>query len=250
MPTVSINGRAFGIDLIVFDKDGTLIDLHYLWGQRTRRCADWLCEQLADQTLRPALYKTLGYAPEAGLILANSPMATIPRSQLVFVTATVLYQHGIGWHQAHELAQEAFQQTMTVAPQRHDLKPFGEVSTLFKRLRTAGVWIAVATSDDRHPTEVTLELLEARQNVSALACGDDPLPSKPAPEVVWHLAKHCDVKPERIMMVGDTDCDMQTGLNAGVGCCLGVLSGACDAEALGRYTDVIAESIALIEVAY
>ena len=248
MPTVSINGRTFEIDLIVFDKDGTLIDLHYLWGQRTRRCTDWLCDQLADQAVRPALYKTLGYAPESGLILGNSPMATIPRSQLVFVTATVLYQRGIGWHQAFELAEEAFRQTMTVAPQREDLKPCGDVADLFKRLQAAGLKIAVATSDDRHPTEVTLDLLEARQYVSTLVCGDDALPSKPSPEVLRSLAESCNVQPERIMMVGDTDCDMQTGLNADVACCLGVTSGACDAEILMRYTDVIAASIAFIEV--
>jgi len=249
MPTVSINGREFEIDLIVFDKDGTLIDLHYLWGQRTRRCADWLCEKLAQPMLRPALYQTLGYAPEAGLILANSPMATIPRGQLVFVTATVLYQHGIGWHQAHELAEQAFRQTMTVAPAASDLKPCADVADLFKRLRAAGVTIAVATSDDRHPTEVTLQLLAVHQDIKALICGDDNFPSKPAPEVIEHLAQVCQVAPERIMMVGDTDCDMHTGLNAGVACCLGVTSGACDAEVLGRYTDVIAESIAFIEVA-
>jgi phosphoglycolate phosphatase len=248
MPTISINKRLFDIDLIVFDKDGTLIDLHFLWGARTRHCADWLCQQLELPKLRPALYQTLGYEPGSGLILANSPMATIPRRQLVLVTATVLYQQGIGWHQAHKLAEQAFQETMTIAPKRDDLKPCAELRGLFERLHSAGVQIAVATSDDRRPTEATLDLLALRPYIAASVCGDDALPSKPAAEVIQFLAQHCQVKPERIMMVGDSDCDMQTGLNAGVSGCLGVLSGACDAEVLGQYTDLIAESIAVIEV--
>ncbi|MCB1811666.1 MAG: HAD family hydrolase [Candidatus Competibacteraceae bacterium] len=250
MPTLLINGRDFAIDLIVFDKDGTLIDLHHLWGQRTRRCTDWLCQRLPQlDGLAGALQQALGYEPDSGLILADGPMATIPRAQLVLVAATVLYQHGISWHDASQLANEAFKATMTLPPQREDLQPCADVAGLFQRLRAAGVAVAVATSDDRHPTEVTLELLGASAAVQVMACGDDPLPSKPAPEVLWYLARHCDVVPSRVMMVGDTDCDMETGLNAGVGCVLGVLSGACNAEVLGRYTDVLAPSIALIEVA-
>jgi phosphoglycolate phosphatase len=249
MAILEIVDHSIEIDLVVFDKDGTLIDLHRLWGGRTRRCAAWLAERAGlGESLPEALYRALGYDPASARLLADGPMATIPRNQLVLVTATVLYQHGLGWHHAHELAEQSFAEIMTALPARGDLDPIGDLVALFYQLRAADVRIAVATSDDRRPTEHTLRLLEVHEQVDWLVCGDDPLPAKPAPEVLAHLAGAAGVAPARILMVGDTGCDMQTGRNGGAGLCLGVLTGAADAEALAGHADRVVDSVQAIRV--
>lgn len=249
MAILAIGDHAIEIDLVVFDKDGTLIDLHRLWGERTRRCAAWLAERAGlEESLPGALYRALGYDPGSARLLADGPMATIPRAQLVLVTATVLYQHGLGWHRAHELAEQSFAEIMTALPERGDLDPIGDLVELFACLRDAGVRIAVATSDDRRPTEHTLRLLAVHEQVDWLVCGDDPLPAKPAPEVLAHLAAMAGIAPARVLMVGDTGCDMRTGRNGGAGLCLGVLSGADDADALAGQADRVVASIQAIRV--
>lgn len=244
MARFTLGGREFDVDLVVFDKDGTLIDLHRLWGGRAERCADWLEAELgAGPELTAALYQALGYDSADGRLLATGPLATIPRAQLVIVTATVLYQHGGTWQRAYDLATTAFADIMTAPPTATDLYPVGDVVALFRRLRDAGVRLAVATSDDREGTEVALELLNVSDMVTALVCGNDALPAKPAAAVLAHLAQSLGVPGERIMMVGDTECDMQTGRNGGAGCCLGVLSGAADVTELARCADVVVDSI-------
>ncbi len=248
MANFKLAGREFDIDLVVFDKDGTLIDLHRLWGRRTERCAAWLVAELAaGPELVDALYRAMGYDPATGRLLATGPLAAIPRAQLAIVTATVLYQYGLSWHRAHDLAATVFSEIMVVPPAAGDLEPCGDVVELFRRLRAAGVQLAVATSDDRGPTEVTLELLGVSSLVSALVCGDDPLPAKPAAAVLGHLAQNLAVPGGRIMMVGDTHCDMQTGRNGGAGCCLGVLTGAADSASLAPYADAVADSIQVLQ---
>lgn len=231
------------IELIVFDKDGTLIDLHRLWGERTRRGAAYLAAALDDESLIEKLYRTLGYDPVQARLLADGPMATIPRGRLVLVTATVLYQHGLGWHRAETLAERMFAEIMTALPLREDIEPIGDLAGLFHGLRAAGVRIAVATSDDRRPTEHTLAMLGIRERVDWLICGDDPLPAKPSPRVLAHLAEAAGVAPARILMVGDTPCDMQTGRNGGAGLCLGVLTGAGDAITLEEHADRVVASV-------
>ncbi|NIR39729.1 MAG: HAD family hydrolase, partial [Actinobacteria bacterium] len=38
-----MDGRTFDVDLVVFDKDGTLIDFHGLWDTRCRDAIERLC---------------------------------------------------------------------------------------------------------------------------------------------------------------------------------------------------------------
>lgn len=249
MAVLAIDDQSVEIDLVVFDKDGTLIDLHRLWGERTRRCAAWLAGRSGlEDRLPEALHRALGYDPDSARLLADGPMATIPRAQLVLVAATVLYQHGLPWHRAHELAEQSFAEIMSALPERGDLDPIGDLAGLFDRLRDAGVRIAIATSDDRRPTEHTLRLLAVHERVDWLVCGDDPLPAKPAPEVLAHLATAAGIAPARILMVGDTGCDMRTGRNGGAGLCLGVLSGAGDAATLAGHADRVVDSVQAIRV--
>ena len=52
MAQVEINGRIFDIDLIVFDKDGTLIALNHLWGQQIEKWGGLIQEKLnADEAI-------------------------------------------------------------------------------------------------------------------------------------------------------------------------------------------------------
>jgi phosphoglycolate phosphatase-like HAD superfamily hydrolase len=249
MAELIAGGRHFEIDLVVFDKDGTLIDFNFLWGRRTRRCVDALSAVSgAGEPLRAALYRSLGYDPVTDSAAADGPLATIPRAKLVIITATVLYQHGLGWHEAEQLAGDFFSRYMTAPPAAEDIRPLGDVAGLCATLQRAGVHSAVLTADDRTPTERTLDLIGAGSYISAMVCGDDPIAPKPSADGILHLAELFNIPGARIMMAGDTSHDLLAGRNAGVGCCLGVLSGTGGHAALSAHADVIVASIHAIRV--
>ena len=116
------------------------------------------------------------------------------------------------------------------------------------RLQAHGVKIAVSTSDDRRATEAALRLLSLADLVDDIVCGDDPVPNKPSPEQLRHLARTMNVAVERMVMVGDSVTDMRTGRNAGVACCLGVLSGTGNRAGLADYAHHIADTLHAFEV--
>ncbi|MCA1552870.1 MAG: HAD-IA family hydrolase, partial [Chloroflexi bacterium] len=102
----------------------------------------------------------------------------------------------------------------------------------------------IATSDDRAPTQLTLEALGLASAVSATVCADDQLPIKPAADMLVHLCRMLDVQPRDAVMVGDSVPDIQMGRAAGVGLTLGVLSGLGTREQLARYADALIDSVA------
>lgn len=252
MATLTVNGRPFLIDLVVFDKDGTLIDFHHLWAQRARKSVAAVVQHVrGDASLARALYRSLGFDPELGRAIADGPLATAAMDKLYAIAAAVLYQHKLGWRQAEEAVQVSFVPVIDALPTAGDIRPLGDIAAHFRRLRQAGVHLAVATSDNRAATEATLALLGAADLVGALVCGDDGIrgidaPKKPAPEVLWHVAGQFGVPPGRTMIVSDTASDMIMGARAGAGGRIGVLGGAGDPEALAAHADEVVGSIAEI----
>ena len=59
-----------GVELIVFDKDGTLIEFHLMWGGWLEELARRL-EREAGLALRDGLYPLLGVDQGSGMVLAH-----------------------------------------------------------------------------------------------------------------------------------------------------------------------------------
>lgn len=249
MARLAVGQQSWDIDLVVFDKDGTLIDFHWLWGHKARQAVAAVTRELPDHPqLSARIFSTLGYDPDAGATSADAPLAVAPMAKLSTLVAVVLYQHGLGWHAAEELVERKFTTTLGSVPIADQVRGLGDVRGLFQALRTAGVRIALLTTDDRASTLATLPYLGVDELVDAVMCGDDAVPAKPSAEPLLKLARDLAVSPDRTMMVGDTVCDMMTGLKAAVGSRVGVLTGATERQALEACADLVTDSIHDIRV--
>jgi phosphoglycolate phosphatase-like HAD superfamily hydrolase len=122
--------------------------------------------------------------------------------------------------------------------------PTTDLPRLFGRLRAGGRLIAVATTDDRTPTDATLRALGIRELASALVCGDDGLGVKPDPRMVLAICEALQVEPGRTAVVGDTVADMAMGRAAEAGLLIAVLSGVDTAARLAPLADLVLPSIA------
>ena len=102
----------------------------------------------------------------------------------------------------------------------------------------------MVTSDDRAPTEATLRALGVDGFVEMLVCGDDGLPSKPAPETILEACRVLDVDAARTAMIGDSIADMTMATAAAVGLRVAVLSGIGRRSELEPLADAVIDSIA------
>jgi phosphoglycolate phosphatase len=232
--TVSLDG----IDLVVFDKDGTLIEFGSMWSG----WATTLAGSLSAATGRPIeapLYAMLGFDPATGRIVAGGGLAATPMARLRERTLDVLVEAGLT-----EQAAERALATAWHAPDPVGLaRPLADLGVLFGRLRADGRRIAVATSDDRDPTERTLAALGLTGSIDATICADDGVAVKPAPDMVLHLCADLGIAPARTAVVGDAPADLGMARAAGAGLAIGVLTGVGGRADLDPLADVVLGSV-------
>ena len=231
-----------GLDLIVFDKDGTLIDFDAMWGGWAEGLADRL-EATLGGPIRAQLHHQIGYDTAARRTIPGSPLAATPMADLrVMTTDLVARSTGRSWRAADAAVGGAWAPPDPVGLAR----PLTDLVELFSVLRAARRKVAIVTSDDRAPTEATLASLEIAGLVDALVCADDGLPSKPAPDTLLHACRTAGVEPIRTAMIGDSVADMTMAGAAGVGRRIAVLSGIGRRPELEPLCDVVIDSIALL----
>jgi phosphoglycolate phosphatase-like HAD superfamily hydrolase len=244
MPRLSAGGQSRDIDLVIFDKDGTLVDFDRLWAGKLKAGIDAVMAAAGPSpALEAALCATLGIEPASMRVIPESPLAVATLPKLMLACAVVLHQHGRPWHAAETLAREVFHPVIQEPPRPDDLTPIGDVKGLMTRLAQGGCRIAIFTSDDRHATEVSLPMLGVAGLVEAMVCGDDPITGKPAGDGIIHLARRLGVDPTRVLMIGDSVTDMKAAMAAGAGWRLAVRSGTGDAASLAGAADAVIDTI-------
>lgn len=239
MSILKIGPVDFKPAVVIFDKDGTLIDFDWMWGRWVTDLATRL-ETATQVVTRKQVYAALGFDAAQGRVLAQGPLAATPMAQLYILTIEIVESAGLSPQSARAAVAQAWHipDPVTLA------RPFAPLKELLSRLQTQGVKVAVATTDDREPTLATLQALGALDLIDTVICADDGIAVKPAPDMITTICARLGVAPKQAVMVGDTVADLQMGRAAQVGLVVGVASGVSATEMLAPYADGVIESIA------
>ncbi len=227
------------IDLMIFDKDGTLIDFHLMWSDWVGALADGLADAHGS-SLETVVFPMMGIDPATGRVYPHGALAATPMVRLRSMLVDALTEHGLDQAEANRVVGVAWH-----GPDPVELaRPITDLHALFTGLRRAGTRIAVATSDDREPTERTLQHFGVSDLVEALACADDGRAVKPSPDAVHWICRSLDIPEARTAVIGDAPADLHMARAAGVALVIGVLTGVGDEQALAPLADLVLPSIA------
>ena len=231
--------------LVIFDKDGTLIDFRQMWGRWAFAFADRISVAI-QRDERAAILALYGVDADTHVIHPQGALAIAPMPLMQQLVAHHIAPHMASLAHAYILVQQLWQPPDPVT----DAVPLADVPALCQDLRRQGILIAVATADDRSPTQATLAHLGIADAVAVMACADDAgVAPKPAPDKIYAVCATLAIAPQHAIMVGDTPADMQMGANAGVLARVGVTSGLATAHDLAPWaTHIIPDIRSLLQL--
>ena len=235
------------IKLVIFDKDGTLINHENIFGKWLVKLVENLSDIVKNKN---KLYEFLGYDKDSDSFDFNSIVARGTNDDIRNSIFNFIINQNKNSNDENNnyLKNEIKKKWIPLKFNKSDLIQCGNIKKLFKLLRSKNIKIAVCTSDDREPTEKTLSLLNLSDYVDEIMCGDDPYSSKPSPEPIWRICTNLDIKVENTIMIGDTISDIHAGINAKCGKVVGVLSGSYDNVDLKDADEVINSIDNLIDI--
>ena len=193
-------------ELIIFDWDGTLMDsqghiVHCL-GQAL---------QAVGKPPVPAAER----ASVIGLGLFEALAALLPDAD----------------EQTIEAACDAFRKTF-LSPGKTPSSLFEHVEPMLTGLHATGYHLAIATGKSRRGLNKVLEDTGLGELFAVTRCADETR-SKPDPQMIEEILTDLDTAPDRAIMIGDTEFDLQMATNAGLAS-LGVSYGVHPVERLQR----------------
>jgi phosphoglycolate phosphatase len=235
VPAVVAGGARFDVDAIAFDKDGTLIDLDAAWGPAARAWVETAAE--SDAALMAELASRMGLDLDRDHLVGGGLFAVGTVGQLYETTLEVLAEHGVT--NGTTIADTA-RRTSALAGEKGNLVALGDVSGTMEALEGAGIKLAIVSSDDRSAIDAAIDALGVATLVGAVVSGDQGLDPKPAPDALLEAATLLEVKPARMLYVGDSWVDAEAGRAAGVA---GTVLVGDVAPEVGRLANVVVPSV-------
>ena len=249
------------IKLVIFDKDGTIIDNTLMFGK-------WTSDLLTKMNLhfpglldikhgKITIWKHLGYDHIKNEFDSNSVIAKGTNDDIrnaicdyiVNIRKLVICKN----NEDRLVVVDKIRRTwFDINIRKENIKLCGNFNNIIDFLRMHKIKIAICTSDDRKPTEETLKILDINtrkgKRIDYLICGNDMVESKPSPVPLLTICKKLGVDPKNAMMVGDTIADIHAGINAKFGSVIGVLSGGYSNSNLSEADKVIENIDSLVKI--
>ena len=179
-------------NLVIFDLDGTLLDTIEDLGNATNHALRTLG---FPERKREELYTMVGRG------ITNLLRAALPAGCETEETVELMRKHFLAHYGVH------------LCDFTH---PYPGSPELLERLTERGVRFSVASNKYQEGAETVVRHFFGRFPVLTILGQREGYPIKPDPGIVQLCIDAAGVTKEEVLYVGDSNVDMQTGLNAGV----------------------------------
>lgn len=195
--------------LIVFDKDGVILDLEATWLPVARAVAYYTASRIPDDSGRQIggreLLAAIGVDEDLGLIDSRGIFAAGS-----FADIRECWQALLPANMMRLDEDEGYANDVRVLVDRHGRKntvPKGDVETPLRELYERGYALALLTNDSEASARQSLGDLNLHDLFCAVVGADSGYGAKPGADGFLYCCQQAGVTPAESMMVGDTMAD-------------------------------------------
>ncbi len=231
-----------GIELVCFDKDGTLFTLEMYIPVMQKRAKLLMQKYGLKEENYADIVSLMGLNPETNEIIMGGPIH-IERVEIIRRTRAYLRTLSIN-SSIVEIA-EMFDEVDHLVDFTDHVKSIEGAQAILEKIRNSDAKLVLVTHDSTEPAIKQLAsvgLFDYFDQILGLDI-DSPYQAKPAPDMLQYACKVLNADVSKSIVIGDDDRDLLMGKNAGAMACIGVLTGRSKQEEL-KHADVILNSIA------
>lgn len=243
MAIVHVAGNTYDVKLVIFDKDGTLVDFRETWVGIVRSLIDAMGTYVPmSEALRTRVQEVLGVSVESGEIDGSGALAMGTSAECDALLTYCLHREGMRWDEAQDLMRRLGDEVFRSEVRDRSVRPAKGVIGLLKRLKEKGVHTAIATNDNAKDALTDMFSIGAAPYIDAVVGADTVDNPKPAPDMVKKVCDHFQVDPSSALLIGDTVMDALLGRNSGVRLTIGI-PGIVPRKTLEEHMDVVVDSL-------
>jgi len=242
MGRIIVGNKTVECELVIFDKNGTLVSQHLLLLELARARQNSV-KKFSRKKIAELWERIVGVDLKRNKIDHGGPLAIAPRREEVLIAATAFYLSGYSWSEAKQLARKAYDEADYCMQPPYGSVLFEGVEKTLKQLKEHGLRLAIASNDTHNRTVESFKALRIDLLFDVIVGSDDVLNGKPSPDMIIEILERTGCKPDEAVMVGDSVSDMQMGRNAKVKVCVGVLTGFTPREKLEQLGDIVITSV-------
>jgi len=243
LPCITVLGRSYDTELVIFDKDGTLLNFSTTWVGIIREFITSLHAYApVSEALKKRIEDALGISVDDSRIDGNGLLAMGTFTECNALLTYCLYREGIRWDRAHDIVEEVGHRVFGSESRKKHVRAARGALDLLKTLKARGIPAAVATNDKRADALIDMESIGALPYIDFVVGADSVENSKPAPDMIEKICSFLGKDPGKSILIGDTVMDALLGRNSGTMLTIGV-KGIVPGEELARYMDVVVSSL-------
>jgi phosphoglycolate phosphatase len=230
------------IEMVIFDKDGTLIDVHYYWCSMIEFRANFIVQTIDVENkikLHDELVDNMGVDLKLMKMKPEGPVGIRPRGYIVEVVLSIVKKYDgkytklmveDAFNKVDELSKAKFNEIIKILP---------GVDGVIRDLKNHNIRMSIATTDYSHRAILAMESLNIDNYFTDIVGSDMVSQPKPSPDLVNYILKNNNLSKGSVVVIGDSMSDLNMAKNSQCNF-IGVKS--------GLYTDkFIKESVNMIE---
>jgi len=237
------------IETILFDKDGTFIDLHFFWGQMTELRVNTIINKFSlPENLFDTLCENLGYNTNTKKMIPNGITALYSRSKIIDIFNIDLKKHGLNLtnqelEQIFDDVSNEFYKNM----QKYT-KPINEAISFIKDLHKFKIKTGIVTSDSKESTMLTLKQFNW-ESLFDVVIGRESSPEPKESGIPTKLALELlQANPTSTIMIGDAPTDFISAINADIERTILVATGQVPLSQLKNHSPYTVKSLNELEI--
>lgn len=213
------NGKIDNIKMVIFDKDGTLIDVHYYWCSMIKFRAELFLKSLEDEDIdKDSLYNDLvdsmGIDPSTEKMKPQGPVGIKPRTFIIDVAYETITRYTNKYTKDKVIDIFAEVDEYSKSKLKDIVKPLDGVIDVLNNLKKNNILISIATTDLSTRAILAMEKLNLKNYFVDIAGADLVKKAKPNPDLVEYILNKNNLLKEDVIVVGDSMADLGMAKNA------------------------------------